>query len=173
MVKCNVYRSLLPKYMPHTNPSSPQNATYKLLPYIMPCKTLPLYVKPYPNPDLPQKAIYNSLILHATIFKLLSLHKLTTQLPFPYIKPYTTLFPISIFTAPGSSAVHLPDDKCTPPVLPICPSPLLYGLVIRYRERGGGATKWENCRSKTFCVPLLRQDKTRFCPYKKSGRKKF
>ena len=32
------------------------------------------------------------------------------------------------------------------------------GLVINYvdREVGGGATKWENRGSKTFCAPLRR-----------------
>ena len=32
------------------------------------------------------------------------------------------------------------------------PVSILKGLVINNRE-GGGAKKWENCRSKTFCEP--------------------
>ena len=36
------------------------------------------------------------------------------------------------------------------------------GLVINYGE--GGATKWENRGSKTFCAPPSRQGKTFHAP---------
>ena len=42
---------------------------------------------------------------------------------------------------------------------------MIKGLVINYGE--GGATKWENRGSETFCAPPLRQGKTfRAPPFK-------
>ena len=50
---------------------------------------------------------------------------------------------------------------CIPMILTV--QVFLYkGLVINLRG-GGGATKWENRGSETFCAPPSRQGKT-FCP---------